>query len=174
MSTRHLFFITELKNFKLQFMGLLTICLLIQKPWFVTLILLTSFICFDIINYILKRKTKGHNFIMVNEISFPRLGINLKLSTVAFSIGSKPIYWYALIILTGFILAVVFCCAGAKKRNIKPDNLIDIGLYGLIFGLLGARLYYVLLTWSLLQVIFGAFLKSGKADLLYTAVWSAL
>lgn len=81
---------------------------------------------------------------MVNEISFPKLGIDLKINSVAFNIGSKPIYWYALIILTGFILAVLFCCKSAKKRNINPDNLVDIGLYGLIFGLIGARIYYVL------------------------------
>lgn len=81
---------------------------------------------------------------MVNEITFPKLGIDLKINSVAFNIGSKPIYWYALIILSGFILAVLFCCKSGKKRGIKSDNLIDIGLYGLIFGLLGARIYYVL------------------------------
>ena len=35
----------------------------------------------------------------MNNITFPKLGISLNISPVAFSIGSKPIYWYALIIL---------------------------------------------------------------------------
>ena len=80
----------------------------------------------------------------MNIISFPRLGITLNIDPVAFYIGPKPIYWYALIILTGFALAVFFCCRSGKKRNINPDNLIDIALYGLISALICARIYYVI------------------------------
>lgn len=81
---------------------------------------------------------------MTNQIAFPKLGIDLKINSVAFNIGAKPIYWYALIILTGFVLAILFCCHSAKKRNINTENIVDIALYGLIFGLIGARAYYVL------------------------------
>lgn len=80
----------------------------------------------------------------MNIISFPRLGITLSIDPIAFYIGKKPIYWYALIILTGFALAVLFCTRSGKKRNINPDNLIDIGLYGLISALICARIYYVI------------------------------
>lgn len=80
----------------------------------------------------------------MNVISFPKLNITLKVDPVAFHIGEKPIYWYALIILTGFLLAVLFCSKSAKKRDIDPDHITDISLYGLIFALIGARLYYVL------------------------------
>ena len=44
----------------------------------------------------------------MNNIAFPKLGISLNISPVAFSIGSKPIYWYALIILSGFLLGLFF------------------------------------------------------------------
>ena len=45
----------------------------------------------------------------MNNIAFPKLGISLNISPVAFSIGSKPIYWYALIILSGFyVLTLLF------------------------------------------------------------------
>lgn len=84
----------------------------------------------------------------MNAISFPRLGLFFKINPVAFSIGSKPIYWYALIILAGFLSAVFFCCKTAKKRGVDPDNLVDIGLYGLIFALICARIYYVIFDWN--------------------------
>ena len=80
----------------------------------------------------------------MNVISFPKLGITLNIDPVAFHIGRKPIYWYALIILTGFLLAVLFCTRSGKKRNINPDHIIDIALYGLISSLICARLYYVI------------------------------
>ena len=79
-----------------------------------------------------------------NTISFPKLGISLNVNPVAFTLFGNEIHWYALFILTGFLLAVFFCCKSAKKRDVNPDHLIDIGLYGLISGLIGARLYYVL------------------------------
>ncbi len=80
----------------------------------------------------------------MNIISFPKLGLTLNIDPVAFHIGRKPIYWYALIILTGFSLAVWFCTKSAKKRSVNPDNIIDIALYGLVSALICARAYYVI------------------------------
>ena len=81
---------------------------------------------------------------MINEISFPGLGINLTVNRVAFSVFGKDIYWYALIILTGFLCGAGFVAATAKKRGIDTENIWDIALFGLIFGLIGARLYYIM------------------------------
>ena len=38
---------------------------------------------------------------MYGTISFPGLGLSFNPSRVAFSIGSKPIYWYGIIIAAG-------------------------------------------------------------------------
>ncbi|MDD6483514.1 MAG: prolipoprotein diacylglyceryl transferase [Clostridiales bacterium] len=80
----------------------------------------------------------------MNVISFPRLGIHLNISPVAFHIGAKEIYWYALIILAGFFLGALFVTLTCEKRGIKKDTVWDVALYGLIFGIIGARIYYVL------------------------------
>ena len=80
----------------------------------------------------------------MNNIAFPKLGISLNISPVAFSIGSKPIYWYALIILSGFLLGLFFVYKTCEKRGVKKDNVWDIAMFGLIFGIIGARIYYVL------------------------------
>lgn len=80
----------------------------------------------------------------MNIISFPKIGLTLNINPVAFSIGSKPIYWYALIILTGFLLGLLFVYKTCEKRGIKKDYIWDIALIGLVFGIIGARIYYVL------------------------------
>lgn len=81
---------------------------------------------------------------MTNTIGFPKLGIELDINRVAFEVFGRPIYWYALLIMTGFILAVLFVLATCKKRGLAEDHIFDIAFYGLLFGILGARLYYVL------------------------------
>ena len=80
----------------------------------------------------------------MNNISFPRLGLNFNISPAAFSIGAKDIYWYALIILTGFLCGLGFVCATCEKRGLKKDYVWDIAMLGLVCGIIGARIYYVL------------------------------
>lgn len=80
----------------------------------------------------------------MNVISFPNLNITLDIDPVAFSIGSKDIYWYALIILTGFFAGGAFVYFTAEKRGLKKDAVWDIALFGFIAGIIGARIYYIL------------------------------
>lgn len=82
----------------------------------------------------------------MNNIAFPRLNISLNINPVAFSVGPKPIYWYAIIILSGFLLGLLYVYRTCEAQNVKKDNIWDIALFGLIFGLIGARIYYVLFS----------------------------
>ena len=85
---------------------------------------------------------------MANNISFPKLGISLDVSPVAFSIGSKEIYWYALIILFGFMLGLLYVARDCEKQGISKDNVLDIALYGIVSGIIGARIYYVIFSFD--------------------------
>lgn len=96
---------------------------------------------------------------MTNQISFPGLGLDFNINRVAFTVFGKDIFWYAIIIITGFILAAVFVAAGAKKRGAQPEQVWDIALYGLIFGLIGARIYYVMFDFDSVR---GGFLNIFK------------
>ncbi|MBE6596412.1 MAG: prolipoprotein diacylglyceryl transferase [Ruminococcaceae bacterium] len=79
-------------------------------------------------------------------ISFPGLGIdNFKVNPVAIDLGKIEIRWYALIITLGMILAAVYCIFRAKQEGISMDNLFDMVLFGILFGIVGARTYYVLM-----------------------------
>ena len=80
----------------------------------------------------------------MNNISFPGLGISLDISPVAFSIGAKPIYWYAIIILAGFLAGLLFVAKDSKKYGLPSENVWDIAIIGLLSGIVCARIYYVL------------------------------
>ena len=86
---------------------------------------------------------------MVN-ISFPGIGIDqFSVNKVAFEIplfGGIAVRWYGLIITTGILLAMLYCYFRSKEEGIKLDDLLDMAIYTVIFGILGARLYYVLFT----------------------------
>ncbi len=81
---------------------------------------------------------------MTNIIGFPGLNLEFTINRVAFSVFGKDIFWYALIILTGFILGVLFVCIDAKKQGVNPDNIYDIAFWGLVIGVICARIYYVI------------------------------
>ncbi len=75
-------------------------------------------------------------------------GIHLKISPVAFTlpIGKNgwDIYWYGIIIATGFLLAVVYGAKNAKRFNINFDKLLDVVLVTAPASILCARTYYVI------------------------------
>lgn len=88
---------------------------------------------------------------IMNPITFPGLGITVQIDRVAFSIGSKPVYWYGIIIACGFLLAAGFAAHIAPKYGLTKDNVTDMLLFGLPLGIIGARIYYVIFYFSLYQ-----------------------
>ena len=66
----------------------------------------------------------------ISKISFPGFGIGeFSVDSVAFSIGSVDIAWYALIITCGMILASLYIVFRAKKIGI-PQVAIASGSFG--------------------------------------------
>ena len=80
------------------------------------------------------------------KVSFPGLGIdNFDLNPIAFTLFDKvKVHWYGIIITLGIILAFSYCAWRAKQANIIFDDLLDMTIFAVIFGIVGARLYYVL------------------------------
>ncbi|MBQ2639987.1 MAG: prolipoprotein diacylglyceryl transferase [Bacilli bacterium] len=70
------------------------------------------------------------------------------MDRVAFKLGFISIYWYSLFILSGVLVALFFIIKEAKRKNIKADFLIDLIFKALIFGIIGARIYYVIFNFS--------------------------
>ena len=80
------------------------------------------------------------------KVSFPGIGIDsFDLNPVAFTLfGKIKVHWYGIIITLGIILAFSYCAWRAKQANISFDDLLDMAIFTIIFGVIGARLYYVL------------------------------
>ena len=84
----------------------------------------------------------------ISTLSFPGLGIGeFEVNSVAFTLfGEHPIAWYAIIITFGMILAVAYVIFRAGRIGIKSDDILDFAIFVIPFGIIGARLYYVLTT----------------------------
>lgn len=86
---------------------------------------------------------------MYGTISFPGLGLSFNPSRVAFFIGSKPIYWYGIIIAAGFLFAVWYALKRADQFGLTQDNIIDMLICAVPLAIIGARAYYCLFSWNL-------------------------
>lgn len=82
------------------------------------------------------------------SISFPNLGIELENLKKTFSIFGFDIAFYGIIILCGMVVAMLLAFHDARRTGQKVDNYLDLALYGIIFAIVGARLYYVIFEWS--------------------------
>lgn len=68
----------------------------------------------------------------------------MRFSPVAFTLFGKEIYWYGIIITVGMILAVAYAFMRAKQSGISADHMYDYAIFTVVFGVIGARAYYVL------------------------------
>lgn len=85
----------------------------------------------------------------MNYISFPGLGIDeFPLKKTAFSLLGHDIMWYGVIISIGIILGVLYVLFRAKYEDISGDDVIDYAIYLTFFGVIGARLYYVIMEFD--------------------------
>lgn len=94
---------------------------------------------------------------MTNIIGFPALGLELNINRVAFTVFGCEIYWYAICILSGFFLALLFVTKTCRKRGVNPDDIFDISLWGLVFAIIGARIYYCIFDWDSVGGFWGIF-----------------
>ena len=65
---------------------------------------------------------------------------------ILFEIGALRIYSYGVMVALGFLAAMFFAGREARRAGIAPANMLDMGLYSLFFGIVGARVLHVLLN----------------------------
>lgn len=67
---------------------------------------------------------------------------------VLFTIGNFEIRYYSVLILIGVVLAYILITSEAKKFQYKSDFIFNMIFWGLIVGIIGARLYYVIFNFD--------------------------
>ena len=82
------------------------------------------------------------------DIAFPNLGIYLKNVPKTIMIGNFGIALYGIVIGLGMILGLTLAAKVAKKTGNDPDVIWDLAAPLLIFGIIGARIYYVIFMWD--------------------------
>lgn len=80
----------------------------------------------------------------VYNVSFPGLNLYFKINPIAFSIGNFTVYWYGVIICIGFILALFYVLINCRRFNLDSNLMTDAIIVGILCGIIGARLYYVI------------------------------
>ena len=86
---------------------------------------------------------------MHTEISFPNLGIYLKHVGKSIDLFGIEIAYYGIIIGTAILLGFWIAAREAKRTGQNPENYLDMGIIGVIAGIVGARLYYVIFSWDM-------------------------
>ena len=61
-------------------------------------------------------------------------------------LGNLP--WYSVLIVSGMVLAVILASREEKRLGLPRDTAVDLALYAIPFGVIGARVYYVFFAWD--------------------------
>lgn len=71
------------------------------------------------------------------------------MNPTALQIGPFSIKWYSLVILLGVIAGIGLLLKEGKKYNYPKDFLFNLCFWAIIFGFIGARIYYVLFNFDI-------------------------
>lgn len=82
----------------------------------------------------------------MKTVTFPLFNLNLKISDVAFSIFGVEIYWYAIMIVTAMVVALLVLKLREKYFDIKFSDIVDLAIYVIPISIISARIYYILFS----------------------------
>ena len=82
------------------------------------------------------------------DISFVHLGIVIQHLQNHISLFGFQITYYGIIIGAGMLAGIWIAQSDAKRRGQDPELYLDFALYGIIFSIAGARIYYVVFEWD--------------------------
>ena len=71
------------------------------------------------------------------------------MNPVFIRLGNFEIRWYSIFILLGIIAAYIYLYNESKKYKAPKDFMFNLTFYTVLFGLIGARFYYVIFNWQL-------------------------
>ncbi len=83
------------------------------------------------------------------DISFPHLGIYLDHVGKSISIFGFEIAYYGIIIGCAILIGFLIATSEAKRTRQNPEDYLDMGIIGVIAGIVGARVYYVIFSWDM-------------------------
>lgn len=86
---------------------------------------------------------------MIDSIIFPNIGLELSNVGQYLDVFGFQIAFYGIVIGSGMLVGILLASLEAKRTNQNPDHYYDIAIYGIVFAIIGARLYYVIFSWDM-------------------------
>ena len=87
------------------------------------------------------------------------------MNPIFVTIGNFEIRWYSVLILLAAFFVLTLSQNEAIRFKIKKDFMFNLLFWTLIFGIIGARLYYVVFNWSMFQDDFTEIFKVWNGGL---------
>ncbi len=67
---------------------------------------------------------------------------------IAFEIFGLEVRWYGILIAIGMVLGALLLYKRAPKHNLESEKMLDLIIWGIPLGIIGARIYYVMFNLS--------------------------
>ena len=83
-----------------------------------------------------------------DSIFFPHLHVYFHRVGDHISVFGFSVMYYGMAIALGMLLAGCFILREGHKEGMKEDDLLDVLLWGIVCGIIGARCYYVMFSLS--------------------------
>lgn len=82
-------------------------------------------------------------------IDFPHLGIHLEDVGKTLTVFGFDIAYYGITIAIGMLAGIFVATQVAKRTGQKQEDYVDLAIFGIIFGIIGARIYFVIFSWDM-------------------------
>ena len=79
----------------------------------------------------------------MTPISFPGLNLYFNINKIAIRLGGIDIYWYGIIIVSAFLIALLLMKKDDKKYDIEFETILELAILVIPISIICARLYYV-------------------------------
>ena len=63
------------------------------------------------------------------NVQFPKLGLEIAVDRVAFTVFGVDVYWYGVLIAIGAMLGIAVSFNLVKRRGIDQDKYIDVLIF---------------------------------------------
>ncbi len=71
--------------------------------------------------------------------------------SILITIGPITIYWYGFFMMSAILAGLLFIIYLAKKHKIETNIIIDLAFWMILFGIIGARLYELIIDFNYYQ-----------------------
>ena len=82
------------------------------------------------------------------SVRFPNLGLEFEYVPVSVRVFGFEITFFGILLAVGMLLGIAFVVLEAKRKKQDANLYLGMMISGLAGGFIGARFFYVLLSWS--------------------------